>query len=268
MDLRGQNFQANSHTEFIAPSGCSILLKQALAVDDEIEVHIDEHEIRGHVAGKLKTLKQGHIYAIEFDKPAGRWDVTFPDAGPGDTLTLYCCACDLAGEVTLAGIEALVYEATGAITRPCPRCCERTRWRQERGGNQQQHSRGHLTSSSPGADPGQPASVLPLAGYIEPLQPQPRTKNERKNARIELKGAKACVQTPVRGTDIVLVVNMSKGGLCFVSSKRYQRGDWMKVAAPYTAGGNNIFVPAEIVRVHRRMADGMPGEYALVFRST
>ena len=247
MDLHGQNFLVNSHTEFIAPSGCSIFLKQALAVDDEIEIRIDGHEVRGHVAGKLKTLKEGHIYAIEFDAPAGRWDVTFPEAGPGAALALHCCACDLAGEVTLTGVEALVYEATGAITRTCPRCCERTRWRQERGGNQ--------PSGEPRTSAGafvrhsrQPVSVLPLAGYIEPLQPKPRTKNERKSARIQLKGAKACVQTPVRGTDIVLVVNMSRGGLRFVSSKRYERGDWMKVAVPYTAGGNNIFVPAEIVR--------------------
>jgi hypothetical protein len=76
------------------------------------------------------------------------------------------------------------------------------------------------------------------------------------------------VQTPVRGTDIVLVVNMSRGGLRFLSSKRYDRGDWMKVAAPYTLGGNNIFVPAEIVRIHKSAVDGMLGEYALKFRST
>ena len=268
MDLHGQNFVANSHTEFIAPSGCSIFLKQALAVDDEIEIRIDEHEIRGHVAGKLKSFKDGHFYAIEFDAPSGRWDVTFPEAGLGAALVLHCCACDLAGEVSLAGVEALVYEATGAITRTCPRCCQRTRWREKTGGDQQGRNRGPLPATSSGDNPRQPVSVLPLAGYIEPLQPKPRNKNERKSSRIQFRGAKACVQTPVRGTDIVLVVNMSRDGLRFVSSKRYERGDWMKVAAPYTAGGNNIFVPAEIVRVHRRLADGMPGEYALVFRSS
>ena len=86
--------------------------------------------------------------------------------------------------------------------------------------------------------------------------------------RVQLKGAKACLETPVRGTDIVSIVDIAKGGLRFVSSKRYERGDWLRVAAPYTAGGNNIFVSAEIVRVHKAAGDGLPGEYALKFRPT
>jgi hypothetical protein len=114
---------------------------------------------------------------------------------------------------------------------------------------------------------GEPVSVLPLASHIERLQPKPRTKDDRKSGRIQLKGAKACLQTPVRGTEVAVVVDISRGGLRFVSSKRYERGDWLRVAAPYTEGGTNIFVPAEIVRIGKRAADGMPGEYALMFRS-
>jgi hypothetical protein len=75
------------------------------------------------------------------------------------------------------------------------------------------------------------------------------------------------MQTPMRGTDVAMVVDISRRGLRFVSFKRYERGDWMRVAAPYTEGGANIFVPAEIVRVEKRAAAGMPGEYALMFRS-
>lgn len=75
------------------------------------------------------------------------------------------------------------------------------------------------------------------------------------------------MQTPVRGADVAVVVDISRGGLRFVSFKRYERGDWMRVAAPYTEAGTNIFVPAEIVRVQKRAAAGLPGEYALMFRS-
>ncbi len=269
LDLHGRSFLSNSHTEVITPSGCSILLKQALAADDEIDIRIGHREVRGRVAGKLRTLKEGHIYAIEFDQQANfRWDLPLPEtADPGHTLHLHCSACDLGGEITLAGVEALVYEAIGAIMRACPRCCERTRWRQERGANRQGRSKGPLPDSSSVIVAGEPVSVLPLASQIEPLRPKPRTKDERKSSRIQLKGAKACVQTPVRGTDVVVVVDISRGGLRFVSSKRYARGDWMRVAAPYTEGGTNIFVPAEIVRIAKRAADGMPGEYVLMFRS-
>lgn len=78
--------------------------------------------------------------------------------------------------------------------------------------------------------------TLPLASHIERLRPKPRTKDNRKSSRIQLKGAKACLQTPVRGTDVAVVVDISRGGLRFVSSKRYEPGDWLRVAAPYTEG--------------------------------
>jgi hypothetical protein len=269
LDLLGSSFLSNSHTEFITPSGCSILLNQALVADDEIDIRIGHREVRGRVAGKLRTLTEGHIYAIEFDQPANfRWDVPFPEtADPGPTLHLHCSACDLGGEVTLTGVDALVYEAVGAIMRACPRCCERTLWRQERGANRQQWSNGPLPDSSSGSVSGEPVSGLPLASHIERLRPKPRTKDDRKSRRIQLKGAKACLQTPVRGTDVAVVVDISKGGLRFVSSKNYERGDWLRVAVPYTEGGTNIFVPAEIVRIEKRAAGSMPGVYALKFRS-
>lgn len=267
MDLKGHSFVANTHTEFIAPSGCSLILKQALAGDDDVDLHIGGRQVHGRVAAKLKSLKEGYLYAIEFDPAADfRWNVPFPEmveAAPA--LQLYCTACDLPGDVALNGLDALVYEAAGAITRTCPLCRERTRWAITRGASQPR-TRVSLPPPTPGAGPRQTLPVLPLATQFEPLQPRPRTREERKSARVQLKGAKACVETPVRGTEVVLVVNMSKSGLRFLSSKRYERGDWMKVAVPYTPGGNNIFVPAEIVRIHKNAANGIPGEYALRFR--
>ena len=269
MDLQGHAFVAHSHTESIAPSGCSILLKQALAGDDDLELHVSSREVRSRVAAKLKSLKEGHLYALEFEPSANFcWDVSFPDVvESAPALKLRCSACDLPGDVTLAGLDFLVYEATGTIARTCPLCRERTRWTTTRGAAQPR-TKASLPPPTSGGETRQTFPALPLATPIEPLNSRPRGQEERRSARIQLKGAKACVETPVRGTDIVVVVNMSKGGLCFVSSKRYERGDWMKVAVPYTPGGNNIFVPAEIVRVHKSAGHGFPGEYALVFRPT
>jgi hypothetical protein len=265
MDLEGHSFVAHSRTEHISASGCSIFLKQALAGDDDIELRIGGREVRSRVAAKLKSLKEGHLYAIEFEPSSDfHWDVPFPDAAEAaPVLQLRCSACDLPDDVALSGLAFLVYEATGAITRACPLCRERTRWVSARDAGQPP-PKASLPSPAPAAEPRQQFPVLPLATPIE--SERKRSREERRSARVQLKGAKACVETPVRGTDVVLVVNMSKGGLRFVSSKRYEFGDWMKVAVPYTPGGNNIFVPAEIVRVLKSAAHGMPGEYALVFR--
>jgi hypothetical protein len=265
MDLSGQLFVAHSHTEIIVPSGCSILLKQALASDDDIDLHIGSREIRGRVVAKLKSLKAGHVYAIEFEPSANfRWEAPFPDVAEAPPVVqLRCSACDLPGEVTLTGLDFLVYEATGAITRTCPLCHERTRWATTIGAGQPR-TKASPPPPTPGGAPQRTLPVLPLTTPVEPLRT--RSRDERKNARVQLKGATACVETPVRGADVVRVINMSKSGLRFVSTKRYECGDWMKVAVPYTPGGNNIFVPAEIVRVLKSAAPGLPGEYALVFR--
>jgi hypothetical protein len=42
---------------------------------------------------------------------------------------------------------------------------------------------------------------------------------------------------------------MSKGGLCFRSRKKYFEGTDVEVAVPYSPGGNDIYVPAQIAWV-------------------
>jgi PilZ domain len=266
MDLEGHTFLTNCHTEVITSSGCSILLKQALSADSEIDLRIGDREVHGRIAGIIRTCKQGHVYAVEFDPPGSfEWDTSFPDApGPAPTVALHCQTCDLSDDVPLVGLDALVFQAAGAITRACARCRRRTRWGRERGTSPQPPKGPLRPSSGPAAT--EPDAALPIAAPINPSAASPGKKDQRKSARVQLKGAKACLETPVRGTDVVAVINISKGGLRFVSGKNYELGDWMKVSVPYTPGGNNIFVAAEIVRVVRAAGNGVPGEYALKFR--
>ena len=275
MDLQGQCFLCNSRTELVAPSGCTLPLKHALAIDDEMDIQIGSRELRGRVAGKLKSVKQQHVYAIQFDDAASDcWEVTFPETSdPQPTFELRCSACDLAGEVSLSAIELLVFETNGAITRTCPRCSERTRWGRERGANHVGRSKGFMPTPAPAASwerdtVVQRDMVLPLASRISPHTPAPRAGEQRKTSRVQLKGVKACVESVQRGSDIVVVVDLSKGGLRFLSFKQYHRGDEVRVAVPYTVAGNNIFVAAEIVRMQKVRSDCIPGEYALVFRSS
>jgi PilZ domain len=275
MDLHGRCFLCNLHTELVAPKGCTLPLKHALAVDDEMDIQIGNRELRGRVAGKLGSTKGLHVYAIQFDDAAAAcWDVAFPEeSDPQPTFPLHCSACDLAGDVTLSAIELLVLETNGAITRTCPRCSERTRWGRERGGNYQGRSKGFMPSTAPAlGNSGREAvpqrdMILPLASRISPYSPRPRDVEQRRSSRVQLKGGKACVESVGLGSDIVAVVDLSKGGLRFLSFKRYHPGDGVRVAVPYTVAGNNIFVTAEIVRMQKVRSDCIPGEYALVFRS-
>jgi hypothetical protein len=215
-------------------------------------------------------VKTSHVYGIEFDDSAAvAWDVSFPENGdPECVVPLRCSACDLSGEVTLGGIAVLVFGANGAISRTCPLCCERTRWGRERGASRQVAKKGPLPAPRLSNEAEKSAdTVLPLASNTGRLKQQPRSGDQRTSSRVQLRGAKACVQCNGRADEVV-IVNISRGGLRFVSCNRYNRGEWLRVAAPHTAGGNNIFVGAEIVRVQNRAGDGIQCEYALVFRSS
>ena len=59
---------------------------------------------------------------------------------------------------------------------------------------------------------------------------------------------KACVRSGVND-DVVSCENMSRGGICFKSRRKYLEGTEIKVAVPYAPGGNAIFVPATIAWV-------------------
>jgi hypothetical protein len=47
------------------------------------------------------------------------------------------------------------------------------------------------------------------------------------------------------------VVNVSRGGVCFHSSRIYAQDTWIQIAVPYTPGAANIFVAGRIVRCRK-----------------
>lgn len=60
---------------------------------------------------------------------------------------------------------------------------------------------------------------------------------------------KACIRRSGMNDDVVTCEDMSKGGICFKSRKRYFENSEIEVAVPYAPGGNAIFVPAKIAWV-------------------
>ncbi len=58
-----------------------------------------------------------------------------------------------------------------------------------------------------------------------------------------------CVRNYGSEEDIVVRENVSRGGLCFKSSRCYDKTAAIEVAAPYTPGSTDIPVSARIVHV-------------------
>lgn len=77
-----------------------------------------------------------------------------------------------------------------------------------------------------------------------------KKSEKRKHGRINMKTV-ACVGPVGPRADIVEVMNISRGGMCFRSSRTYREDSWIQVAVPYTEGAENIFVAGRIVRSRR-----------------
>jgi len=58
----------------------------------------------------------------------------------------------------------------------------------------------------------------------------------------------ACIQGHGSQGDIVQVLDVSRGGISFLSRQIYEKNTWINVAVPYTPGTANIFVAGMIAR--------------------
>jgi hypothetical protein len=110
----------------------------------------------------------------------------------------------------------------------------------------------------PATDP----NVVPLADRIDYISENPtREKEERRNKRIRGE-FKACIRAGNR-EEIVIAKDLSRRGVRFTTSTVYTVGIMVKVAAPYTIDGNNVYLSGRIIREHRHPTRLIPGEYAL-----
>jgi hypothetical protein len=102
---------------------------------------------------------------------------------------------------------------------------------------------------SPMAPPQRSSSAPPLpTSEAPPAASAPKPENRRKHARMKVT-YKACIRRSGFPDDVVTCEDMSRGGICFKSRKRYYTDIEIEVAVPYAPGGSAIFVPAKIAWV-------------------
>lgn len=106
---------------------------------------------------------------------------------------------------------------------------------------------GALCAPESRAEAGNKAHATASAPAGRPLDPHGRPINRRKHMRVRVDFS-ACIRRPQGGEEIVECENVSKGGLCFHSRKRYAVGEVIEVAAPFSPGEPALFVLAKIRR--------------------
>jgi hypothetical protein len=246
MDGMGMSFVEHTTTVVVSRHGARILSQHMLVPEQVISIRCiatgQETDVR--VVGQLTEGPEGHYYGVAFlDPDANIWGVEFPPLSESESavvrVVLQCVACHRNELTYLDGPDAEFFEVKRRLRRYCKRCTEMTIWRPSL-----------LRVSEMGTPPPELVS--------SPGTPAPRVRdrNERKHPRLSTK-MKACVRHSQYGEEIVETLNVSRSGMSFTSSKRYEQGWLVEVALPYLRGGPNIFVPARIVRTQALPGEGM-----------
>jgi hypothetical protein len=222
---------------------------------------LGKKEIISRVLGIAGPGESTYVYGISFMQPDARfWGVAFPNAaavqsGTGCTA-VRCGCCGQQRSYVLNEVESLVLKTSGGLGLYCSVCKDGTVWRLAEASTEAT-GRDHNEAGSPSCEsatvlnapePGAGAEVLSLATSIQASRTLLKRPNRRKHLRLITAQAKGCIQRP-DGEKIVDLLNVSRGGALFRSDSAFPLGAWVKIAAPYTVGANNIFVLARIVRI-------------------
>ena len=250
-DANGKQFIEETKTVVLSRYGAGILSKHKLIIEQElILVHTQsnkEAEIR--IVGQIGSTNDSYTYGIAFLYPeVNFWGIDFPsltgaEIAAGST-PFQCTICGCTEVIGQEALELDVYAIHGAILRDCKRCVRSTLWKKVSG---------VALESAP------PCEAPVSSGQATPSETRSRTvpdKNRRKHQRIKVNFT-ACIRNPGSEDRLVQCENVSRGGLCFKSNKRYYETARIEVAAPYSRGSPCILVPAEIVHVQELPEEGM-----------
>ncbi len=249
-EITGQDFFETTRTHLLSRHGAAVVLKRQLAPLQQVTIRnlSSGKEAPAQVVGPLGGRPEGSVYAITLlDPQENLWNMNFPPVSDSEKdcsrIPLECNACHHRELVYLDNLESEVFEANRKITRPCERCSEPTVWHAAPA-EAASDCAALLESPRPG---GQPARRKGAGG-----------RESRKYPRVRMKVIGCVVQPGFSSEERVTVEDISRGGLSFRAAKVYHEGSIIEVAAPYSPGAANVFVPARVVRVENRPGSQLP----------
>jgi len=251
-DSAGYDFSQPVRTEVVTRDGGLIVCPMVLNVGDTLNVMRGEHRANARVVGQVGILNGEQLYGIQFVEPARDfWGIDFgvaPNVVAAGRAVLECGGCMNRIVLPLAEIEMLVFETTRVVSHECDRCRRQTLW------------------MAP-TTLGEPELLTGADAFNQGFEARPVARgssiNDRKYQRISMRNTKACLRRYGYPDDVVEVIDLSRGGVHFVSFVDYYKDTMVEVAVPYTEGGANVFVPAAVVRIQSRPTSGIPGDFGL-----
>jgi hypothetical protein len=247
----GHAFVVNARTLLVSRSGGTIVLSRTLGPEQTIFIKCaaTQKEAEARVVGQLGIQLDCHIYGVAvLDPGVELWGVRFPEASPTEKalgrVCLQCISCLTREVCYLSEVELDVFEVNRTVGRNCSQCREWTLWKNV--------PQDFVEPAAASADtPSPPPEAAPAAtGAAVPPAGEPR--NRRRFARTHMKKTGG-VRQPGSDLDIVQVLDMSRGGIRFESTRVYRKFSWVEIAVPYIGGGAaEVFVPGRIARAVER----------------
>ena len=236
--MSGVSFAEETVTVSFNQQGARISLIHSLLPDDVVLVKNlengieDEFRVVGAFQQVFGSRREWGVEAL--NQESGIWGVEFaPNIDSSQPKVLVeCAACKTAAQSILSSIEYEVLLATGLISRHCDRCNETTRWKPS----------------------DQVVTPEILGRSSKPLGPG--TQERRRSRRLKL-----TMQLRVRNAwgvvDIAQTRDVSKMGLCFISSQRFSVGDEIYITLPYAQNQAPVETPGKVIWA----ADGTTGRF-------
>jgi hypothetical protein len=252
-DIEGKIFSEETNTVLLSRHGAGIVSHYKLSAEQELILRrLDtnkETEVR--VVGQIGAEDDIYTYGVAFlDSAVNFWGIKFPPASEEDQrerfVYLECSSCRTRENVEHSDLESDVYHINEGIVRYCRECGSSTFWKRASEAAEEapvlvEVAQTHSSATVAVEEPPEPAPAP------EP-KPAGKPENRRKHMRTKV-SFKACVRSFSFGEDVVNCEDVSRGGLCFKSRKRYTERLKIEVAAPYTPGVQNFFVAGEIAYV-------------------
>jgi hypothetical protein len=248
-DAQGRDFMEETKTVVLSRHGAGIVSKHKLYAEQElilVELGSNkEAEIR--IVGQIGSADDVYTYGVAFlNGQLDFWQAEFPAtaaAQPSKSTVLQCSRCGASELLASGAFELDIYAIHGQVLRDCKSCKHSTRWTEI-----------SIALESAAPLPEGAASSSKSASSSEVQAPAAPVANRRKYPRISVHFT-AFVRSAGSEDQLVYCENVSRGGVCFKSSKRFRTTSRIEVAAPYIPGSACILVPAEIVHVEE-----IPGE--------
>jgi hypothetical protein len=235
-DAKGNEFKDDARTVTLNRHGARITLSRPLRVGQTISLTnlVGRRRSQFRVVGPVTPVTdRGGEWGVEYlDMKENIWGIRFPPVadseGSNSKALLECRQCHSLALMRMSLVEVEVLETSGILIKACDHCERETSWG---------HAEKQVAMSGPPEEPAMPTEAHAATPGTE----------QRKHRRIALQ-MPVLIRDYYGGTEITKTENVSKGGFCFVSERKYQIGEGVLVICPYNPSAQNIEIRARIVR--------------------